>query len=288
MVLTKAGPSYGSQDRRLEIITGIAHQAALAIQNDRLQQERVGRERLEQELQLAREIQQTFIPTETPDLPGWEVAATWRAAREVAGDFYDYFALPGGRLGLIIADVADKGMPAALFMTLTRTLVRAVALEEMAPDLVLMRVNDLLEPDALHGMFVTAFYAVLAPESGELVYANAGHNLPLLLKSSGEVVYLERGGMALGVLEGVSLEQNTIRLNPGDSVIFFTDGVTEAFSAGEEYYGDERLLQVVRGYGGESVRGLVEAIELSVIEFVGEAPASDDLTLLVIRREVES
>lgn len=287
MVLKESGAAHRSRDRWLEIINGIAHQAALAVQSDLLQQEMAERERLERELQLAHEIQQTFMPNRWLGSPGWDLAFTWRAARQVAGDFYDFFELPDGRLGLVIADVADKGMPAALFMALTRTLVRAASLEEASPADVMARVNDLLVPDAHAGMFVTAIYAVLSLETGELAYANAGHNLPLLLRSrTQELEQLERGGMALGVLEGIRLEEHSVFLEPGDYLIFYTDGVTEAFSAEGEIYGVERLWETVRKVGKTDLaQTALDAIDNSVIDFVGDTALSDDLTLLVLYRQ---
>ena len=161
LLLQEASGGRRFRARRLEIINGIAQQAALAIQNDRLQKEMVVRERLETEVQLARQIQQTFIPESLPQHSGWELAARWKTARQVGGDFYDVMELPNQKLGLFIADVADKGMPAALFMALTRTLVRAAVIETPSPAEALQRVNELLMPDTKQGMFVTAVYAVL-------------------------------------------------------------------------------------------------------------------------------
>lgn len=280
------------RDKRLEITTGISQQAALAIQNDRLQREMVKRERLESEMQLAREIQRTFLPDQLPVLPGWEISALWRTARQVGGDFYDVFDLPGQRLGLVIADVADKGMPAALFMTLIRTLVRATVQQVKSPAEVLARVNDVLVPDARQGMFVTIFYGVLSLETGELIYANAGHNPPLILRNANqELVLLSNTGMALGVEKGLKMHTRRASLEQGDYLIFYTDGVTEAFSSSGEMYGDERLEETVLEAGSDQPPGLnlaeamLEAIDFSVIEFLDEAILSDDLTLMVLRRE---
>ena len=286
MVLDEAEDYQGSRERRLEIITGIAQQAALALQHEQLQQERLVRERLERELQLAHEIQKTFIPDQLPSLPGWELAAVWRAARQVAGDFYDLLDLPDGRMGLLVADVADKGMPAALFMVLTRTLIRAAALENASPSAVLARVNDLLVPDAQHGMFVTAFYAVLSLDTGALTYANAGHNCPLLLRSGARTVEeLSKGGMALGVLEGERMKEHSAVLEPGDCVVFYTDGVTEAYSPEQGLYGDDQFRLVIEASAGRSAQAVLEAIDRSVLAHMGSAPPSDDLTLMVLRRE---
>jgi serine phosphatase RsbU (regulator of sigma subunit) len=286
MILEEAKTSRRPRERRLEIITGIAQQAALAVQNDQLAQERVERERLERELQLAREIQQTFIPSHLHEPPGWELAAVWRAARQVAGDFFDLIELPSGKLGLLIADVADKGMPAALFMVLTRTLVRAAALEQTSPAAVLAQVNDLLVPDARQGMFVTAFYGVLSPDTGELAYANAGHNPPVLLRSrTGALEQLARGGMALGVLPAHQAKEQVVTLERGDCVVFYTDGLTEAFSPQGHLYGEAGLRTAIRAAKGTSAKTMLEALDSSVREHIGTASPSDDLTLIVMHRE---
>jgi serine phosphatase RsbU (regulator of sigma subunit) len=274
-----------ARERRLEIITGISQQAALAIQNDLLRHEVVERERLERELQLAREIQKTFLPRRLPGLPGWDVDVRWRPARQVGGDFYDIFTLPNKQIGLVIADVADKGMPAALFMTLIRTLIRAAVHEQKSPAAVLEHVNKLLAPDSQRGMFVTVVYAVLSAHTGRLAYANAGHNLPLLLRAETcEIEQLLGGGMALGIMNKVSLTEHQLMLEPGDCLIFYTDGVTEAFSPSGEMYGEPRLHETIRSVPTVSARTMLNAIEDSVNAFIDTEPPSDDLTLLAIQR----
>jgi serine phosphatase RsbU (regulator of sigma subunit)/putative methionine-R-sulfoxide reductase with GAF domain len=271
--------------RRLEIINGIAQQAALAIQNDRLQEEMVVRERLETEVELARQIQQTFIPETLPLLAGWNLAARWRTARQVGGDFYDVIELPDGRIGLFIADVADKGVPAALFMALTRTLARASVIATDSPAEALRRVNDLLIPDTQQGMFVTAAYAVLDPESGELVYANAGHNPPLWLTGKGKIKRLTRTGMALGVVEGTEIEERKIKLKPGDGLLLYTDGLSEAYSSSGDFFSEERIIAALQAGRNGSAERLLQAIESDLDTFVGDEPQSDDLTMLLLRRE---
>jgi len=273
-------------ERRLEIITGIAQQTALAIQNDRLQQEMAERERLEQELELAREIQQTFMPEHLPTISGWELAVTWRAARQVAGDFYDVFELPGRRLGVVIADVADKGMPAALFMALTRTLMRAAAGEGRSPGDALGRVNELLVPDAKHGMFVTGLYAIVSLASGEAIVANAGHHPPLILRSEdGRLEQMERGETALGVLKDVAFREHPVTLHPGDCMVLYTDGVTEALSVNGAFFGESQLHEVIRQRcERDTAEGTLSRIIDAVEGFVGDQPPSDDLTLMVVRR----
>ena len=271
--------------RRLDIINGIAQQAALAVQNDRLQDEMVVRERLETEVQLARQIQQTFIPETLPLLPGWDLAARWLTARQVGGDFYDVIELTGGRIGLFIADVADKGIPAALFMALTRTLVRAAVIETESPAEALYRVNNLLIPDTQQSMFVTAVYAVLYPDTGKLVYANAGHNPPLWLTSDGKIERLTRTGMALGVVEDTDMEERTIKLKQGDTLLLYTDGLSEAFSPEGDLFEEERIIAVLQAEQSKSAERILQGIEDKLEEFVGDEEQSDDLTMLLLQRE---
>jgi len=270
--------------RRLEIITGIAQQAALAIQNDLLQKEMVVRERLETEVQLARQIQQTFIPETLPEFTDWELAARWKTARQVGGDFYDVFDLPNRRLGLFIADVADKGVPAALFMALTRTLVRAAVTELGSPAEAMKRVNDLLIPDTKQGMFVTAVYAVLDMDAHELTYVNAGHNPPIWIKCDGNVERLTRTGVALGAAEDVLYGERVIPLQNNDSILLYTDGLTESFNGEGEFYGEGRLLEALKSNQYSSASDLLDTVEKSLLNFVQDMPPADDLTMLVLRR----
>ena len=284
MLIEEAPGGLRFRARRLEIITGIAQQAALAIQNDLLQKEMVVRERLETEVQLARQIQQTFIPETLPQFPEWELAARWKTARQVGGDFYDVFDLPNQRLGLFIADVADKGVPAALFMALTRTLVRAAVSELESPAEAMKRVNDLLIPDTKQGMFVTAVYAVLNMDTNELTYVNAGHNPPLWIKCGGAVERLRRTGVALGAAEEISFEQRVIPLEKDDSILLYTDGLTESFNIDGEFFGEERLLQAIQANLCSSASDLMDVVENSLLYFVQDMPPADDLTMLVLRR----
>ena len=284
MLIEEAPGGLRFRARRLEIITGIAQQAALAIQNDLLQKEMVVRERLETEVQLARQIQQTFIPESLPQFPDWELAARWKTARQVGGDFYDVFDLPGKCLGLFIADVADKGVPAALFMALTRTLVRAAVTELETPAMAMERVNDLLIPDTRQGVFVTAVYAVLDMERNELTYVNAGHNPPLWVKYNGEMEKLTRTAIALGVVTGGGVDQRTIKFENGDSLLLYTDGLTESFNIDGEFYGEERLIRSIQSNTCTTASDLLDVVEKSLLNFVKDVPPADDLTMLVLRR----
>ncbi len=285
MLVEEAKDGRRFRTRRIEIINGIAQQAALAIQNDRLQKEMVMRERLETEVQLARQIQQTFIPETLPSNPSWQFSARWRTARQVGGDFYDVIELPNHHLGLFIADVADKGIPAALFMALTRTLVRAAVIETESPAEALHRVNDLLVPDTQQGMFVTAVYAVLDMETGALTYANAGHNPPFWMSADqARVQKLTRTGVALGAVEGARMDEQAIQLAPGDSLLLYTDGLTEAFSPDGDLFGDVRLAEALQAGDAKSADDLLAAVESRLNEFIGTMPLADDLTMLAVRR----
>jgi phosphoserine phosphatase RsbU/P len=284
MLIEEAPGGLRFRARRLEIITGIAQQAALAIQNDLLQKEMVVRERLETEVQLARQIQQTFIPETLPQFEEWELAARWKTARQVGGDFYDVFDLPDRRLGLFIADVADKGVPAALFMALTRTLVRAAVTELESPADAMKRVNDLLIPDTKQGMFVTAVYAVLDMEKKELTYVNAGHNPPLWIKCDGGVERLRRTGVALGAAEEVIFSQRVITLEKDDSLLLYTDGLTESFDNSGEFFGEGRLMEAIQSNLCSSASDLLDVVEKALLNFVQDMPPADDLTMLVLRR----
>jgi serine phosphatase RsbU (regulator of sigma subunit)/putative methionine-R-sulfoxide reductase with GAF domain len=285
LLVEEAGDGRRFRSRRLEIINGIAQQVALAIQNDLLQREMVVRERLETEVHLARQIQQTFIPESLPVYPKWQLSARWLTARQVGGDFYDVFELPKHRLGLFIADVADKGIPAALFMALTRTLVRAAVIENESPAEALRRVNDLLVPDTQQGMFVTAVYAVLNLNSGSLTFANAGHNPPFWVRSQGgQVEKLKRTGVALGAVEHAPMSERSIQMARGDSLLLYTDGLTEAFSPEGELFGDERLAEALQSRQPGSAEELLEMVEEPLNRFLQGIPLVDDLTMLAVRR----
>src|SRR5919202_1668770 len=218
---------YSADDRAL--LTALATQAAPALRIAQLVRERQAqaqeRERLEQELRVARFIQQTLLPKELPVLPGWEVATHYQPAREVGGDFYDFLTLPDGRLGLIVGDVTDKGVPAALVMATTRSVLRGAIGQVVSPGRVLERANDLLCPDIPPNMFVTCLYAILDPANGQLQFANAGHDLPYHRRRDGTVAELRATGMPLGLMPGMRYEEKEIMLEAGDELLFYSDGL---------------------------------------------------------------
>jgi sigma-B regulation protein RsbU (phosphoserine phosphatase) len=269
----------------LELLGAISSNAAIAIENARLYQVAVEKGRLERELQVAREVQLSLIPRRLPKIAGWEFAAYWQPAREVSGDFYDFILADLSRFGVVIADVSDKGMGAALFMALTRSIVRASAAASILPDKCITQANRLICADAANGMFVTLFYAQFDPDAGACEFVNAGHNPPLLYDSrQNELVELTRTGIALGIDDSLQFKQGAVRLGPGDSVLLYTDGVTEATNAEDQEFGVERLRRIVEANGRSPAPTTVRAIQESLREFVGPAPQQDDITVVAIKR----
>ncbi len=276
---------YSSDDRKL--LDDLASQAAPAVRVAQLvreqQKEAQQRERIEQELKVATLIQQTLLPKSEPDLPGYDIAAFYKPAREVGGDFYDFLELEDGRLGLIIGDVTDKGVPAAMVMATTRTLLRASAQRFDSPGDVLERVNDVLVPDIPPNMFVTCLYAILNPASGRLHYANAGHDLPYRRRRRA-AEELRATGMPLGLMPGMGYEEKEVFIEEGDTILFYSDGLVEAHDPEREMFGFPRLQGLVGAHrsGGAS---LVEFLLLELARFTGEAwEQEDDITLVTLER----
>ena len=275
---------YSADDRRL--LSDLASQAAPAVRVAQLAQQQQSevreRERLEQELRVARVIQQTLLPESIPQPLGWQMMAHYQLAREVGGDFYDFLELGGGRLGLVIGDVTDKGVPAALVMATTRAILRSAAERSESPGEVLQKVNEVLHPDIPPRMFVTCLYAILDPVSGLLRYANAGHDLPYMKTKSG-VQELRATGMPLGLMPGMSYEENEAQIAPGDSVLLYSDGLVEAHDPDRGMYGFPRLMELLENeVTGDGMIGLV-LNDLST--FTGDGwEQEDDVTLVSFHR----
>jgi serine phosphatase RsbU (regulator of sigma subunit) len=261
----------------------------LGVQYDVTEQKREAqeRERIEQELRIARLIQQTLLPKTLPQLPGYDVAAYYQPAREVGGDFYDFLELDDGKLGLVVGDVTDKGVPAALVMATTRTMLRAAAQRLLSPGEVLRRTNDALVTDIPPNMFITCLYAILEPESGHLVYANAGHDLPYRRHGSA-ADELRARGMPLGLMPGMAYEEKEVVLGKGESVLFYSDGLVEAHDPiTREMFGFPRLQGLVGTHrsGGSSLVGFLLS---ELTRFVGEDwEQEDDITLVTLERSEE-
>jgi predicted ester cyclase len=250
----------------------------------RLEQEIRERERIEQELEVARRIQDASLPKEVPELEGWEIAPFYQPAREVGGDFYDFHLLSGGRLGLAVGDATGKGVPAALVMSTTCGMLRAVsqALDSSSPGEMLQRVNEALVPSIPSNMFVTCFYAILDPKKGSLRYANAGHDVPYLHRNSA-AEELRARGMPLGLMPGMSYEEKEIVLDTGEAALFYSDGLVEAHDTQGEMFGFPRLRALVAERGEE--RPLGDLLLEELYSFVGEGwEQEDDITLLTLER----
>ena len=275
---------YSSDDKRL--LATLAAQAAPAIRVAQLVREQAAeaaeRERYAQELKVAQLIQQQFLPRQLPNLPEWQVAAYYGPARVVGGDFYDFIELDEGRIGLVVGDVTDKGVPAALVMARTHSILRAEAPRLVAPGAVLARANDLLSAEMPEKMFVTCLYMVLEPATGRVVYANAGHNLPYVRTPDG-VVEFRATGMPLGLMPGMAYEERTSTIGRGDSVLLYSDGIVEAHDPEGAMYGFPRLKadMATELAGTELLDELLERLHA----FTGRAwEQEDDITMVALRR----
>jgi len=245
-------------------------------------------EKMERELALAGEIQASFLPRELPSIPGWQLSVTLKPSRETSGDFYDINLLPNGRLGILVADVVDKGAGAALYMALSWTLARTYAAEyPTQPELVLGAVNRRILADTCTDQFVTVFYGILDPVTGTLVYCNAGHCPPYLISAQqGKGVQeLVRTGIPLGILEDRTWEQRIVQIVPGDVLVLYTDGITEAQNEQGMFYGEDRPLEFARVNLGCPAQEIRDAIIADVNEFVGDAPQVDDIALVIVVRD---
>lgn len=306
IVLSRAHdqPVFTASDEKL--LMALASQAAISVENARLHREVLEKERLEKELELARDVQASLIPSQTPSIPGWDFAAYWQPAREVSGDFYDFISNVGlGNLtkgdpplalgadssqglplhGIVIADVSDKGMHAALFMALTRSIVRASATAGLSPADGLTQTNRLLCVDSVNGMFVTLFYSQLDPQKSELTYVNAGHNPPLHYHAKEKMLAeLTATGIMLGFDDSRRLEQRSVKLEPDDFVLFYTDGVTEAMNEQNDQYGEERLRDLIHAKSSASASDMLSALRDSLAGFVGDRAQSDDITIVIAKR----
>ncbi len=268
----------------LEMLTAIASSAAIAIENARLYQIAIEKGRLERELQVAREVQTSLLPRETPHVPGWEFAARWKPARQVSGDFYDFVNTDVG-LGIVIADVSDKGMPAALFMALSRSIIRASVCSAHSPAESIAQANRLICADSVNSMFVTLFYAELNPITGQLLYVNAGHNPPFLYCAGhDDFRVLSRTGMPLGLFKGIEFQQQAVELESGDFIFLYTDGVSEASDADNHLFGEERLRHLMLKHREAPAESMAKAIEETLTTFIGPASPSDDITFVIVRR----
>ncbi len=285
MLLTENEQLTGKQP---SLMTGIAHQISLRLENSRLIEQAALQRSLERELAMAREIQTSFLPSSIPEVRGWDIGVAWRVAREVGGDFYDFIPLPGGecgeRFGIVIADVADKGIPAALYMALSRTLLRTLAKEVDDPGACLKRVNQQLIHDTHADLFVSIFYAILEPEFGRLRYANAGHNPPMLFTPRQRSQLLRDHDMVLGVQSSSTYQTREVEIAEDQMLVLYTDGVTDALDPNEDFFGMQRLESLVLGMPEWQAQTVADRIEERVLQFTGRRELFDDMTTIILHR----
>jgi serine phosphatase RsbU (regulator of sigma subunit) len=267
----------------LEILRGFAAQAAVAVERAQLTRELLDQRRLEKELAIARDIQLSFLPKQSPEIPGFEIAGAARPHAQVGGDYYDFIRVSDSRLGLAIADVSGKGIPAALIMAGFRMSLLAEIRNEFAIRAVMRKVNSLIHESTDRERFVTAFYGVLDHKNHVLIFSNAGHNPPILMRRDGRLEYLLDGGVALGVLPDATYEERPIALRPGDLLLMYTDGISEAESPSGEQFGTRRIEQLMARLGDESAAAIVQGLVDEVLAWTGERGQNDDITIVVLK-----
>jgi serine phosphatase RsbU (regulator of sigma subunit)/DNA-binding NarL/FixJ family response regulator len=265
----------------------LANQAALSFEQARLQRVESQGQRMERELQQARRIQMSLLPGEYPTAAGWDFAATYESAREIGGDLYDFIDWPDApeRVGLLIADVSGKGTAAALFMAHSRAMIRAAAQTQPSPAATLAQANVQIARDNHAMLFVSAFYAVLDTATGRLIFANAGHNVPLILRADGTLEEVMSRGMVLGIMDDMAYDEDETVLAPGDILILYTDGITEAMNQTSDLFSKTRLKAAIADANPAHARGVIDAIIEAVKAHAGETPQADDLTIVAVRRD---
>jgi phosphoserine phosphatase RsbU/P len=269
----------------LDLLSAIASIAAIAIENARLYQMAVEKGRMERELQLAREMQSSFLPQEVLQVPGWDFAARWQPAREVAGDYYDFIPLGDDKYGLVIADVADKGAPAAMFMIFSNSIVRASVRADVEPVISLQSANRLICDKSPNAMFVSLVYAMMDTNSGRLTYVNAGHNPPLYYNSDQkQIERLAPTGMVLGIDPDTAYTQKSLVLQPGDFILFYTDGLIDAINSQNIEFGMDLLERITAENQNASAEEIVSFLEYALFDHLGGITPFDDVTLLVVKR----
>jgi sigma-B regulation protein RsbU (phosphoserine phosphatase) len=275
--------TYREED--LEVLRFFADVAAIAIERAMLHRRLMDRQRIEDQLHIAHEVQARLLPGAPPQPPGYDIAGVCIPTFEIGGDYFDHVELADGLLALVIADVSGKGIPAALSMSAFRSIVLAHTRMRLQPAEIAARLNELLPEATAEAAYVTCVYGLLDPRDGRLSYVNCGHNPPLLRRADGGIEQLETGGMPLGVFPDAHLEPGEARLMPGDALVFYTDGVVENTDPEEhDFFGIERLLDVLRTSGDRPARGVIDGIIEATRDFTASQAYPDDFTLMVVRR----
>jgi len=276
-----------SMENLYPAIQSLAAQIASTLQQTKVYEQSLDFQQISQELRLAGQIQASFLPNNFPSIPGWQLAVTLLPARETSGDFFDVIELGDGRLGILVADVADKGVGSALYMALSRTLIRTYAEEYGAePEVVFFAANNRLLKDARANLFITIFYGILDPKEGLLTYCNAGHNPPYLIRNSEHetIISLHRTGIAMGIEANSTWTTETVAIDPGDILILYTDGIPDAQDEDGDFFNDEAMIEISRKNSEKFAHEIQSAIIEEVQKFSGNAPQSDDITLMVLMR----
>jgi sigma-B regulation protein RsbU (phosphoserine phosphatase) len=273
--------AYSEDD--LKFLTVFASQAAVSIERARLYKQRLSSRNIQEQLNIARMIQSSFLPRRNPEIRGFDVAGRNISSHEVGGDYYDFIEIVDNQLGIAIADVSGKGIPASLIMAAFRASLIAEIRNNYAIRTILQKVNRLLIESIDRGNFVTAVYGVLDSKNRIFTFSNAGHNPPILIRSDGSSEELTEGGLALGIIDGQSYEERPIYVAPGDLIVCFTDGVTETKNAADELFGEKRLISILADNRKKSAEELVQLVIDSVNQFTSEDAEPDDLTLIVIK-----
>ena len=271
----------------VEFLEFFAVAAAISIEKAVLHREMLEKHRIEQQLRIAKEVQSALLPSADPGLAGYDIAGTNVPSSEIGGDYFDYLPQPDGRLGVAIADVSGKGVPAALIMATFRAALRAQRVKDAPLDAIAARLNRILLDSMDASRFVTAFYGLLEPLSGDFGFANCGHNPGLLLRRGGGRDLLSSGGPALGMWSEASFAPGSASVRPGDTLVLYTDGVVEVTNPSGDMFGVDRLEEVIRRRSGDSSRDLVRAVVDTTRTFAGRPGYEDDFTLVIIRREAQ-
>ena len=271
----------------LKVLTTLASVAAIRVENTRLLDETLQRERMEHELQVASEIQQRFQPTAAPQVAGYELQGISFPCYEIGGDYYDFIEREDGRLIVTLGDVSGKGTAAALLMSCLHAAVHAQAESHNSLVQTIGSVNRYLAENIPANRFITLFYAELQPKTGELAFLNAGHNPPLIVHSAGTMEQLAAGGLPLGIMPDADYRQGLTKLHPGDVLVIYSDGVSEAQSPSGEEFGATRLYDVVARNLDASAAGIRDRIESALTKFSQGTPAADDITLVIVKRQAE-
>ena len=273
--------AYSTDD--LEVLMLLASQVAIIIEKVMLHEQLIEKKRLQGQLEVARQVQLELLPARDPELTGYDISAYNFPTEEVSGDYYDWVRIYDDEIGIVIADVSGKGVPAAILMAFLRAGLRAATLIGYAPNISMARVNYLLWESIERNQFVTAFHGILDASNKTLSYSNAGHNPPLLMKADGEVQFINYGELPLGMFRETRYHQYHLLLEPGDVLVLYTDGVTEAQSPEGEEFGRDRLVQAVKENYHQPAREMIASLQMAILEWTAHAGASDDVTFFIIK-----